>query len=516
MKSQPSEIFELFATTPKGLELLLVDELRALGAVEPAEKLAGVTFKGSLALAYKVCLWSRLANRVLLNLCKFSAMTPEALYQGVQSIKWDQHLDPEGTLAVHFVTNQSKINHTLFGAQKVKDAIVDQFRDKFGTRPNVDKDQPDVCVYVYLYRDMATVSIDLSGDSLHKRGYRLSTGAAPLKENLAAAILIRSGWPAIAKAGGSIMDPMCGSGTLLVEAALMAADIAPGLERPYYGFWGWKQHQSAIWQALIDEAEEKRVQGLNQLPTMIGYDHDPAAIKVAIDNIERAGMQGKIHVEKRELAEFEARANIQPGLVVTNPPYGERLGEIEELQPLYTLLGDRLKASFTGWQASVFTGNPELGKVMGVRAKRFYALFNGALPCKLLTFDLQPAFYIDRSPAAENERRIRAAQKGLSDADREAVQMFVNRLSKNLKHLSKKAERDELVEYRVYDADLPEYAVAIDVAPGRVSVSEYQAPRSIDADKAERRRQAVLAVLPEVLQMPASQIFFDILKRERK
>ncbi|MFZ2314724.1 MAG: bifunctional 23S rRNA (guanine(2069)-N(7))-methyltransferase RlmK/23S rRNA (guanine(2445)-N(2))-methyltransferase RlmL [Gammaproteobacteria bacterium] len=516
MKTQPTEIFDLFATTPKGLELLLVDELRALGAEQPAEKLAGVSFKGSLAMAYKACLWSRLANRILLTLAKFPASTPEELYAGIQSIAWDQHLDPEGTLAVNFVVNQSKINHTLFGAQKVKDAIVDQFRDKFGTRPNVDKERPDVSIYVYLYRDFAAVSLDLSGDSLHKRGYRLSTGAAPLKENLAAAILIRSGWPAIAKAGGSLMDPMCGSGTLLVEAAMMAGDIAPGLERPYFGFWGWKKHEAGIWQDLVEEAEKKREQAYENLPIIIGYDQDPAAITVAIENIERAGMRGNIHVEKRELAEFEPRANIKPGLVATNPPYGERLGELDELQPLYTLLGERLKAGFTGWQASVFTGNPDLGKVMGVRAKHYYALFNGTIPCKLLTFDLQPAFYIDRSPAAENERRIRYAQKTLTDADKEAVQMFINRLNKNLKHLGKQAANQGLTSYRVYDADLPEYAVAIDISPESIQVTEYQAPRSIDADKAVRRQQAVLAVLPEVLNVPSAQIFFNVLQRERK
>jgi 23S rRNA (guanine2445-N2)-methyltransferase / 23S rRNA (guanine2069-N7)-methyltransferase len=392
-------IFNFYATTAKGLELLLVDELRGLGASDAAEKLAGVSFSGDIALAYKACLWSRLANRILLKLASFPARTPQELYVGVQSIAWDAHLSAQGTLAVNFTCNQSEINHTLFGAQKVKDAIVDQFRDKYQERPSVDKDYPDLCINVYLQRDIATISLDLSGESLHKRGYRLAGGLAPLKENLAAAILIRSGWPAIAKEGGSLLDPMCGSGTLLIEGALIAADRAPGLYRQYYGFLGWKQHREDLWKNLIEQAANRAKVGLTQLPVIIGFDQDSNAIACAFENIERAGLTGKVHVEKRELAQFNPKPNAKPGVVVTNPPYGERLGEIESLGALYTCLGARLKLAFVGWKAAVFTGNPDLGKVMGIRAKKFYALFNGALPCKLLLFDVSPDKFIDRSYA---------------------------------------------------------------------------------------------------------------------
>ena len=256
----------LFATAPKGLELLLVEELRALGALNPAEKLGGVTFTGDLTLAYKACLWSRLANRILLLLKQIPATTPEELYAGVQTIAWDKHIPLDGTFAVQFVTVQSTITHSLFGAQKVKDAIVDQFREKCGSRPDVAKQQPDVSVYVYLHRDQATLYIDLSGESLHKRGYRLAQVAAPLKENLAAAILLRAGWPAIAKAGGALFDPMCGSGTFLIEAAMMATDTAPGLNRHYFGFLGWKQHQPAVWETLCQEAQQRSEQGQSSFP----------------------------------------------------------------------------------------------------------------------------------------------------------------------------------------------------------------------------------------------------------
>jgi len=387
---------QLFATTPKGLELLLVDELRGLGAINPAEKLAGVTFSGDLALAYKACLWSRLANRILLSLTTIHADTPEKLYRGVQTINWQEHIDPEGTIAVHFVTSESRISHSLFGAQKVKDAIVDQLRDRCGVRPDVLRERPDVSIYVYLRKDEASIYLDLSGESLHKRGYRLISGSAPLKENLAAAILIRAGWPAIAKSGGSLLDPMCGSGTLLIEAALMAADAAPSLNRDYFGFTGWKQHQPSIWKSILKEAHSRYQAGIKSLPDIVGYDHDPISIRIAFENIERAGMTGKIHVEKRDLAEFKPGTNMKNGLVVTNPPYGERLGEQDELLSLYALFADRLKSGFSGWKAALFTGNPDLGRQMGLRAKKYYSLFNGKIPCRLLLFDVEREYFIER------------------------------------------------------------------------------------------------------------------------
>ena len=508
--------YNFFATTPKGLELLLVDELRSLGITTAREKLAGVEFSGDITAAYKACLWSRLANRILLQLAKVSASSPEELYAGVQTIDWNQHLDPEGTLTVNFATTQSHITHTLFGAQKVKDAIVDQFRDKFSVRPSVERDQPDVGINVYLYRDLATISIDLSGESLHKRGYRLSTGAAPLKENLAAAILIRAGWPAIYKAGGMLLDPMCGSGTLLIEGALMAGDVAPGILRDYFGFYNWKKHQPTIWKKLHDAAAVRADAGVLALPEIVGYDVDSNAIKIAFENIERANLMGKIHVEKRELSALDNKPNANPGLIIVNPPYGERLGEIEELQHLYSLLGDKFKEFSTDWKAAVFTGNPDLGKVMGIRAKKFYPLFNGALPCKLLLFDISPEKFIDRSPAANNDRRIRAAKLAVEGHDMEDVQMFVNRVRKNMKHLRRQAERTNQTTYRIYDADLPEYAFAIDLSDGSAIVQEYEPPKTIPFDKALFRQQQVLAVLPEALDLPATHISFSVIPRPKK
>lgn len=509
-------VYQLFATVPKGLELLLVEELRSLGVKDAAEKLAGVAFSGDLRQAYQVCLWSRLANRVLLLLAKIPAATPDELYAGVKTLDWSEHIDSLGTIAVQFVASQSNMTHSLYGAQKVKDAIVDQLREKFGVRPNISRERPDVSIYVYLHRNQAEISLDLSGDSLHRRGYRLVSGSAPLKENLAAAILLRAGWPAIAKDGGTLLDPMCGSGTLLIEAAWMAADIAPGLQREYFGFLGWKKHRKDLWDNILEDARRRREAGLKTLPDITGYDHDPISVRIAFGNIERAGLLGSVHVERRELDVFAPNTKLKPGLVVVNPPYGERLGDLETLQPLYQLLAERLKEGFTGWKAAIFTGNPDLGKQMGLRARRYYALFNGPIPCKLLLFDLQPEYYIDRSPQADNERRIRAAQKAVQGQDQTPVQMFINRLRKNHKHLKRQAERRGESNYRVYDADLPEYAFAIDISEAGVMVSEYEAPKTVPEEKILRRRNEVLAALPEILGVESAKIGFTILFRPKK
>ncbi len=505
-KTRLVEILNFFATTPKGLELLLVEELRQLGAINAAEKLAGVVFSGDIEIAYKACLWSRFANRILLKIADFPAATPEELYRGVQAIQWDEHLNPEGTLNVNFITSHLNITHTLFGAQKVKDAIVDQFRTKYDVRPSVAKGNPDVAIHLYLHRNIASISIDLSGESLHKRGYRLDQGSAPLKENLAAAILVRANWPAIAKQGGALLDPMCGSGTLLVEAAFMAGDIAPGLLREYFGFLGWKKHNHSLWQKLKAEAEQRKK--IEKIPPIIGHDMDSNAIKIAFANIERAGLLGKIHVEKQELSADFIKTET-PGLLVTNPPYGERLGEEEELKTLYERLGEKLKKDFAGWQAAVFTGNPELGKNMGLRARKHYALFNGPIPCQLLLFDVLPEKFVDRSPYANNERRIRMAERAMTPELRVEAQGFINRLTKRWKHIKRWAERENRTCYRIYDADLPEYAVSIDLYDKFLLVQEYQAPRSVNKDKVALRVQCILAVLPEILAIIPQHIFFQ-------
>jgi 23S rRNA (guanine2445-N2)-methyltransferase / 23S rRNA (guanine2069-N7)-methyltransferase len=377
-----------FATTPKGLEPLVADELRALGAAEVKEARGGATFEGPLALGYRACLWLRTANRVLMPLAKFPAADADSLYNAVKRMPWENDVSPDGTLAVDFTGSSTGITHTQFGAQKVKDAIVDRFRERTGRRPSVDRVHPDLVINCHLHRDLATLSIDLSGDSLHMRGYRAAALAAPLKENLAAALLLKCGWPEIAKRGGSFVDPLCGSGTLVIEAALMAGDVAPGLLRDYWGFTGWLRHDRALWEQTVTQARERQYAGRSQGAAILGYDQDVKAVLASQENARRAGVAPMLRFERKALEQNTLPADIKPGLVVTNPPYGERLGDAATLGPLYAALGAWLKRNCLHWRAGVITDSGELGKQIGLRARKINSFYNGALECKLLQFDV--------------------------------------------------------------------------------------------------------------------------------
>ncbi len=383
-----------FVTCPRNTEGLLLDELRSLGAADAAETRGGVRFTGPLALAYRVCLWSRVAGRVLLGLTAFPVTKVEDIYPAIYDFAWEDHLLVSGTLAVEVTSAISQgpladLN-THFAEQRVKDAVVDRFRERSGSRPGVDLAKPDVRINLHLAPVESLLSLDLSGDSLHRRGYRLEGGEAPLKENLAAAVLLRAGWPEVASSGGALVDPMCGSGTLLVEGAYMAGDVAPGLARQYFGFLGWRAFDPSPWRTLLEEAHHRREEGLRSLPPIFGYDLEQKAIGTARANARRAGLAGRVVLEQRGLADLVAPTGpgSAVGLVVTNPPYGKRLGDIEALVPTYETLGDKLKASFAGWQAVVLTGNAELGAHLGLRAHRVNTLYNGPLECKLLQFHI--------------------------------------------------------------------------------------------------------------------------------
>ena len=501
--------YQFFATTPKNMESLLADELRDLGAENVTETRAGANFSGTLSTAYRVCLWSRIANRVLLVLNRFPAADPDALYQGVMNIPWDRHFAPTETFAVELNTSQSQITHSHYGALKVKDAIVDQFRAHTGTRPWIDTEQPDILINVYLRRDEATLCLDLSGDSLHKRGYREAGVAAPLKENLAAAILLRAGWPGIAKDGGSLVDPMCGSGTLPIEATLIAADIAPGLQREHWGFLSWKQHDSKAWETLLDEARSRKAEGLKSLPSIQGSDCNPSAVRAAQTNVEQAGLADFIQIEHLELEQCKAADPEHPGLVAINPPYGERLGADSNLGDLYFRIGQQLKNHFLGWRASLITGNPELGKKLGLRAIRKHSLYNGRIECKLLHFEIKPEQFLS------NQQRPAPMP---AEKRSEGAQMFANRLKKNLKHLRRWAKRENIHCYRLYGADLPEYAIAVDLYQGEkswVHVQEYEAPKNVDQQNARRRVREALSVILEVLEIPEDQLFFKVRRQQK-
>ena len=509
-----SERYELVLTCPKSLESLLLDEAGQLGLEEAREHVAMVRGFAGIETAYRLCLWSRLANRVLLVLARVPVSNAETLYEGVKAVDWSEHLDAGGSLAVEFSGRGAGIDNTHFGALKVKDAIVDRLRAQFGQRPSVDKDNPDLRVHLRLDKGEAVLSIDLSGHSLHQRGYRLQQGAAPLKENLAAAILIRAGWPRIAAEGGALADPMCGVGTFLVEAGLMAADVAPNLKRQQWGFSRWLGHVPAVWNRLHAESEERARIGLGKPPLWIrGYEADPRLIQPARNNIERAGLGEWVRIYQGELATFEPRTDKgQAGLVVCNPPYGERLGDEASLLYLYQNLGERLRQACMGWEAAIFTGAPELGKRMGIRSHKQYALFNGALPCKLLLLQVRPDQFVTGNRQGAEDRLVPQASEPARLS--EGGQMFANRLQKNLKTLGKWAKQAGVECYRLYDADMPEYALAIDLYRDWVHVQEYAPPRSIDPEKAQTRLLDALAAIPVALGVPAERVV--IKRRERQ
>lgn len=510
------------ATTPLGLELLLADELTALGAQAVIPGRAGVAFEGTIETAYRACLWSRLANRILWPIRRFPAASIDALYQGVLAVDWSDYLDTDTVFAVDFASSRSAITHTLFGAQKVKDAVVDLFMERSGKRPSVDLSDPDIRINLYLDRDQATLSLDLSGDSLHRRGYRLDGGKAPLKENLAAAILIRAGWPEIAASGGSFLDPLCGSGTLPIEAALMASDTAPGLSRSWFGFMAMPGHDPELWLRLREEAVARSQAGRKELPVIRGSDLDRRAIAVANANLDRSGLGDLVRFSVCDVA--DAVPEGRPGLVATNPPYGERLGDEDSLVELYRQLGETLKTRFEGYHASVFTANPELAFKIGIRSHKQYALFNGALRCKLLNFTITEGrgfTPLEGGPLSEEEREHRRYLRRLREVDLNSggAEMVANRLRKNLRNLGRWARQSGIHCYRLYDADLPEYAMAVDLyeceGSLRAHVQEYEAPATVDPAKAEQRLIEFMAALPHVLEIPHEQVVLKVRKRQR-
>jgi len=506
-------IYNLFATAPRGSVALLADELRFLNADNIREHPGGVDFSGNLEIAYRACLWLRTANRVLLPIMDFTATNPEAIYEAATALTWEDHLNPTGSFAVEVAGQAPGINHSHYAALRVKDAIVDQFRTRLGVRPQIDLAYPDIRIHLYLQENNSVrLSIDLSGNSLHQRGYRRDGGGiAPLKENLAAAILIRAGWPALARDGATLFDPLCGSATLLIEGAFISSDRAPGLRRDYWGFNGWLGHIPALWKRIYAEAEERFLIGVKQIPPIWGYDAAPSMIRIARANIAAAGLANYIKLEVRELVDFPSAPTVT-GLVITNPPYGERLGEGNELAGLYARLGEIFRNQFLNWEAAIFTSDLALAKQLRIRAWKIHPMNNGALDCNLLRFHLTPEWWMNQRGAEPQFSAPTSPQ--LSSG----AQMFANRLRKNLKELSLWAQRQNVACYRVYDADMPEYAVAIDLYHGArrwVHCQEYAAPSTIDPEKSEARFAQIRTALPVVLEIPESQIFFKVRRRQK-
>ena len=546
-----------FATVPRGLESLLAGELRGLGAAHVKQVRAGVVFSGTLETAYRACLWSRLAGRVLLPVTSGTATDGDDLYKTTQAVDWSRHLGVDDTLAVDFTGVNDRIRDTRFGAVRIKDAIVDQFRAASGgQRPSVDARAPDVRVNAHLASTRVAISIDLSGQSLHRRGYRADKVQveAPLKENLAAGLLLYAAWPGEAAAGASLLDPLCGSGTLPIEAALMAADVAPGLLRaeaelkpgaaPAFGFLRWRGHDAVLWDALILEARERRSAGIKRLaaarPGVVirGSDRDQRAVKVARDFVKRAGLHGLVTIDHAQLDTVTAPA--ERGLLATNAPYGERLDVADEA--VYQQLGERLREAFPGWSAVVLAGDQRQLKAIGLAPRRETDLRNGPLECVLAYYESGATPTGSAAPrTAREEARSSSRKTAPPDATGAAVETpaagpaqpepqapagprgtlgggaeyLANRLRKNQRRLAKRLQREGITCYRLYDADLPEYNLVVDVYGEWVHVQEYAAPPEVDPGKAKKRLAEAVEVIGAVLQTPPQRVVLKERRRQR-
>jgi len=518
---------QFLASAPRGLADLLARELKALGAEDVRERSAGVAFSGTLALGYRACLWSRIANRVFLELAQFEAPDTDHFYAAARALDWSSHLGPGATLACDFSGRHPSITHTHFGALKLKDAIVDALREQDGLRPDIELERPSVRIHAHAHGGQKiTLSLDLSGESLHRRGYRGTAGEAPLKENVAAGILIRAGWPELAAHGAPFLDPMCGSGTIAIEAALIAADRAPGLSREYYGFVGWRGHDSRLWAEIREDAQRR---ARAPLPSLLirGHDKDAAAIRAARENAQRAGVNTLVQFEVKALAESSPVAasasadqaalgtfpSATTGLLCVNPPYGVRLGDHETARALHRQLGAILRERFQGWQAAVLVGAPQLGMELGIRAHRTHVVWNGSIECRLLRMRIAP----------ESEREPGTLSRGGAQfRDTPGARMFGNRLAKNVKRLQGWAAREGVGCYRLYDADMPEYAFAIDlyrtVEPegSWLYVQEYAAPAEIELDAVRRRRGEAMSTLTEVTGVAPEHIRVRVRRRTKR
>ena len=495
---------QLFATTARGVEELLKSELTELGAQDAKVAQGGVHYWADDETLYRTLLWSRLSSRILLPIVQAKVFSDLDLYSAVVGVNWLDYFDEKVHFFVDFNGTNQEIRHTQFGAMRVKDGIVDYFERHGRARPNVDKEQPDIRIHAYLNRDDVVLSLDLSGDALHMRGYREDTGKAPLRETLAAAIVLRSGW----QKGTPLVDPMCGSGTLLIEAAQMEAQIAPQLYRLYWGFDFWQGHNQAAWEKVKEEAlalAEAEKQRENS-PHFYGFDLDHRVLQKAKQNAKNAGVAHLIQWQQGDVAAIKNPSPNVAGTVICNPPYGERLGTTPALIALYSVFGQRLKQQFAGWNASIFSGEPSLLDCLRLRSHRQFKAKNGPLDCVQKNYQI--AERAEQS-AVENALEFDRTSSVSSDV---AVD-FANRLQKNIKKIEKWAKQQGLDAYRLYDADLPEYNLAVDRYADHIVVQEYAAPKNIDENKA---RQRLLDAVNATLQVTGIETNKLILKVRQK
>ncbi|MBL0710465.1 MAG: bifunctional 23S rRNA (guanine(2069)-N(7))-methyltransferase RlmK/23S rRNA (guanine(2445)-N(2))-methyltransferase RlmL [Colwellia sp.] len=487
-------IQQFLALTSPGIEVLLADEVKSLGAENVVQKPEGVYFKASLALGYQVSLWTRLATRVMLKLGEGEAQNKDELFKAASSINWTEHFNSDTTFAIDFVGYSEEIRNSQFGGLTIKDAIVDQFRDQGFDRPNVDKKSPQISFQARLLRDNVSIYLDFSGRGLFQRGYREHSGAAPLKENLAAALILRSGW--LNDTSKPLVDPMCGSGTILIEAVAMATKQAPSINRESWGFDAWLKHDEDVWQKQLTQAIDSSTQTLEQANNsslkVFGVDIDSRVLKTAQQNSRNARLQRFIEFKCQNTNDMN---NVygQGGTILFNPPYGERIGELPELVENFVLLGQKLKTQFIDWRIAILTANVDLLSMLKLSSFKRYKFKNGPLDCQFALYNVD---------AKQLEKDAVNPQSSFAEEDSD----FANRLKKNRKTLKGWLKSNQIECYRLYDADIPEYNVAIDIYGEYLVIQEYAAPKTIDADKASKRLQEVIYWAPKVLEVPTDKV----------
>ncbi len=369
----------LIAKTFAGIEDILCGELEAIGATNTRKLTRAVEFEGDIEVMYKANLLCRTALRILKPVYTFEASNEEMLYREIQNIDWSKHFSLDQTFAINATLNQSTLTHSQYAALKAKDAIVDQFRAATGDRPNVDIDHPDLRIHLHIYNNICTLSFDSSGESLHKRGYRENTNQAPINEALAAALVLQSGWDK----KSALADFMCGSGTILIEAAMIARNIAPNKFKERFGFQTWKDYDADLWKKIYNAAlaAEIPAEGVK----IVGADISGNVLEKAQQNIETAGLKDIIQLKRYDFENFKPHA--ETGMLICNPPYGLRI-EPEDIIAMYKKIGDAMKQNLKGWTCWIFTGNLEAAKHIGLRTTRKIHLFNGPIECRFLKFEI--------------------------------------------------------------------------------------------------------------------------------
>ena len=527
--TMPNQTHTFIVTCADGLEAPLATELASFGLTSEQVGTGRLKVVADASAVYQICLWSRVASRVLLPVAKQNINADydiaEQLYTLGKSVDWTSQFGLDATFAIRLSVDKRTAVNQQFAMLRIKDAVADTFNEKLDARPNVDSKNPDVSIFATVNDRQAELFLDLSGTSLHRRGYRVAMTDAPLKENLASALLYTVGWHE-QKLGGkfdSLIDPMCGSGTLLIEALLMFCDYPVGLDNSasQFGFTQWRYHDNEAWNEAVADAQARfheRMQavlsGAVALPKVIGFDADAGAIKATHQNMLKAGLGEllpQLTLEQRPLNQLNAGlakplsdGKLTKPLIITNPPYGERLGgseTVDVIKPLYQGLGLRVQDMFSAYPTyqstlAVLASNVEHADVLPIANPQTLRCHNGALTVY---------FRYGEVKVEASDALIKRFEKLPIMVDE--GQDFVNRLQKNLAHLKKVATNEGVTNLRVYDADLPDFKVAVDIYGDAVHVQEYAPPKKIPADVAKKRFNLALAGIREVLGVNREQVF---------